>query len=63
MNNMETKIDKPKSKGNLLGGIVVAGVIWAFSQSFRKTFADEVIVLIIAFGAGYLFLPSKIGYQ
>ena len=56
---METKIDKPRSKGNLIGGIVIAGVIWAFSQSFRKTLADEVVVLFIAFGAGYLFFAIK----
>jgi hypothetical protein len=47
------------TKKRLFGGYIVAGLIWVFSQNFKKTTVDEIIILIIVIGAGFLYYPLK----
>lgn len=56
------KIKKEDKEHRRWGGYIIAGVIWAFSQSFKKTTVDELIILIIAVVSGFLYyrLKSKI---
>lgn len=45
-----------------LGGFIVAGSVWYFAQNFNKTPFDNLTILIVAIGAGFLYyrLKSKI---
>jgi len=49
-------------KKQWIGGYVTAGAIWYYSQGFRKSPIDEVIVMIVAIGSGFIYylLKSKI---
>jgi len=61
--NKNTKEENPSqiiiTKKRLFGGYIVAGLIWVFSQNFKKTALDELIILIIAIGTGFLYYPLK----
>lgn len=58
---------KNKSRSNKwsFGGYIVAGLIWTLARSFRKSITDELIILIVAVGAGFLYyrLKSKIKFK
>lgn len=58
---MENKTNKesPAREGRWFSGYVVAGLIWVFAQSFRKTAVDEFIILIVAIGAGFFYYRIK----
>jgi hypothetical protein len=46
-------------KKRRFGSYIVAGLIWTFAQNFKKTALDELIILIIAIGTGFLYYPLK----
>lgn len=68
---MENEANKQESqrpvpaKKRFWGGYIVAGLIWTFAQSFKKSTIDELIILVIAIGAGFLYyrLKSKIKFK
>ena len=61
---MEKQENQPQTitKNKWFAGYVVAGLIWYFSQGFSKTTTDELIILVIAIGAGFFYhrLKAKI---
>lgn len=60
-NDDEEKMHTPK-RGEWLSGYIVAGLVWAFAQSFNRNLIDELIILVIAVlaGAFYRVIKSKI---
>ncbi|HED05092.1 MAG TPA: hypothetical protein ENI61_00225 [Ignavibacteria bacterium] len=57
----ETQQPTP-TKNKWFAGYIVAGLIWTFSQSFKKNSIDELIILAVAILAGIFYhrLKSKI---
>lgn len=46
-----------------IGGYIVAGAVWYYSEKFRQTTIDSIIVLVIAIAAGFFFyrIHAKLG--
>lgn len=59
-NKQEFQQPTPAKRGFWLAGYIVAGLILAFSQSFKKTATDEFIILVIAIAAGFLYHRLKL---
>jgi|SRR3989344_7060526 len=61
MENEMNKQELPQTpaKKGLWGGYIVAGLIFSMAQSFNKSTADELIILAIAIGAGFIYYPLK----
>lgn len=61
---MENKENQPQittTKKRWFGGgsYIVAGLTWVFAQNFKKTIADELIILVLAIGVGFFYYPLK----
>jgi len=42
-----------------LGGLIVAGAVWYYSEQFRRTMIDGFIVLVVAIAAGFFYYRLK----
>ena len=59
---MENKEDKQQSalmKKSSWGSFLVAGLIYEFAQTFNKSTADAVIILVIAIVSGFIYYRLK----
>lgn len=62
MENVKNKQESQRSawmKKRFLGGYIAAGLVWTLAQNLKKSTIGELIILVIAIGAGFLYYPLK----
>ncbi len=56
---MDIEDQKLVKKNKWYAGYIIAGMIWYFSKSFSKNTNDEIIILLVAIGSGFIYHRLK----